>query len=170
MIIPMTFKPIEVTLAGSNWPPTKRFEEHPFWPFNLHILWQNSLIGGVWAPSRRQLKWRRYFFDVSSRAVAFCLQFQKIPAEARVDPLLWWRKSSVGFDSPFYRGLIKEIKNVTKLTLIPLRNIKTSPWGFLSLPLFPTFFNSITLLNHFESSLGCFLSSPLGFEVISDFK
>lgn len=51
----------------------------------------------------------------------------KIPAEARVDPPLWRRKSSAGFDSPFYRGLIKEIKNVTKLTFIPLRNIRTSP-------------------------------------------
>lgn len=51
----------------------------------------------------------------------------KIPAEARVDPPLGRRKSSAGFDSPFYRGLIKEIKNVTKLTFIPLRNIRTSP-------------------------------------------
>ena len=30
MAIPMTFKPIEVTLLGSNWPPTKAFEVHPF--------------------------------------------------------------------------------------------------------------------------------------------
>lgn len=60
-------------------------------------------------------------------ARAFLSLVPKIPAEARVDPLLWWRKSSTGFDSPFYRGLIKEIKNVTKLPFIPLRNIRTSP-------------------------------------------
>lgn len=160
MTIPMTFKPIEVTLAGSNWPPTKPFEEHPFWPFNLHILWQNSLIGGFWAPSRRRWKWRHYFWCSPVR-LSFLSLVSKIPAEALVDLLLWRRKTSTGFDSPFYRGLIKEIKNVTKLTFIPLRNIRTSPWGFLALPLFPSFFKSITLLNNFQSSLGCFLSSPL---------
>lgn len=32
----------------------------------------------------------------------------KIPAEAALTPRLCWRKSSVGFESPFYRGLIKE--------------------------------------------------------------
>lgn len=61
------------------------------------------------------------------RAAAFLSLVPEIPAEAGVDPLLWWRKPSAGLESPFYRGLIKEIKNVTKLTFIPLRNIRTSP-------------------------------------------
>lgn len=30
MVIPVTFKPIEVTLLGANWHPTKPFEVHLF--------------------------------------------------------------------------------------------------------------------------------------------
>lgn len=30
IVIPMTFRPTEVTLSRSNWPPTEAFEVRPF--------------------------------------------------------------------------------------------------------------------------------------------